>query len=258
VGETQDAGVESKDRPDTQLPAGQLELIRRVAAANPRTAVLVNVAHALDLSWAEAVPALMLTWYPGEMFGPAVAAVLAGDREPGGRLPLTFAAHESDYPAYDLAPDESGAVRYAEGRHIGYRHFAAHGLAPRHGLGDGLGYTTFAYGEAVAAPAADGGLTITVPVRNTGARAGKAVVQAYVTSPEVDGTPPIPRLRAIATLELATGAEAIAVLTLDRRAFAHWDVTRHAWRIAPGGHAIAVGPSLAAARPVHVWEGPHA
>ncbi|MEE3623552.1 glycoside hydrolase family 3 C-terminal domain-containing protein [Nitrospirillum sp. BR 11752] len=256
VGETQDAGVESKDRPDTRLPAGQAELIRRVVAANPNTAVLVNVAHALDLSWAEGVPALMITWYPGEMFGPAIAAVLAGDREPGGRLPLTFAAQDGDYPAYDLTPDEDGRVRYAEGRHIGYRHFAARGLAPCHGLGEGLGYTTFAYGHPVAAPAADGAVTIMVPVRNTGARAGKTVVQVYVTSPEEDGTPPIPRLRAIAPLVLAPGAEATAVLTLDARAFSHWDVGRQGWRTAPGGHAISVGPSLAAARPAHLWQAP--
>jgi beta-glucosidase len=111
VGESSDSGVESRDRRTTHLDADQLELIARVCAANPNTAVIVNAAHAVDLAWAEQARAVMMTWFPGEMFGPALAEVIAGDREPGGRLPVSFAYADTDYPAFDLTPDGSGGAQ---------------------------------------------------------------------------------------------------------------------------------------------------
>jgi beta-glucosidase len=108
VGETSDASVESKDRQDTALPAGQLALIEQVCAANPDTVIITNVGHAFDTPWQELARAVMHCWYPGQEFGPALAQVLAGDREPGGRMPVSIAASERDYPAFSIEPQANG------------------------------------------------------------------------------------------------------------------------------------------------------
>lgn len=174
LGETSDASVESKDRSDTALPASQLDLLRRVTAANPQTVAIVNVGHALDLSFAGQVPGLMLALYPGQEFATAMAEVILGAREPGGRLAFSIAAEDADYPAFALQPDAQGRLDYAEGRLIGYRGMMAAGKAPLFGLGEGMGYASPALAEARLD--SDG---ITARVENPAPRAGKAVVQLY-------------------------------------------------------------------------------
>ncbi|SUJ10313.1 Periplasmic beta-glucosidase precursor [Sphingomonas paucimobilis] len=108
IGETSDSSVESKDRPDTAIAPEQRTLIDAICAANPNTAIIANIGHAFDATWSDQASALMSAWYPGEGFGPALAAVLAGDIEPGGRLPVTLAKREGDYPALSLQPGRAG------------------------------------------------------------------------------------------------------------------------------------------------------
>lgn len=179
VGETSDSSVESKDRPDTRLPEEQIRLIEAVCAANPRTAIVVNVGHAFDATWAGRAAALLVAWYPGEGFGPALGDVLTGVREPGGRLPVTLARDEADYPALNLTPGPQGDLPYDDATGIGYRGFATNGRAPLHAFGEGLGYTTFDWLSAVPM---QGGVSVTL--RNSGARAGTEVVQLYRHAPE--------------------------------------------------------------------------
>jgi beta-glucosidase len=245
VGETPDAGVESIDRPDTLLTARQIDLIHKVTAANPSTVVIVNAAHAVDLTCADNAAAVMMTWYPGEAFGVALAKVLAGDLEPGGRLPISFAQREADYPAFDLTPDAQADLVLTDGWLVGYRGFQAKGKQPRHAFGEGLGYGAFAYEAVRILPRADGGFDVEVDVRNIGARAAKAVVQVYVSAVDIDN--PILQLKGFDALKLSPGQTSTARTTLDLRAFSHW-AGEAGWTIAPGRHAIHVGSDVGGAQ----------
>lgn len=210
VGETSDSSVESKDRPDTRLAPEQAELVARVLAANPRTAIVANIGHAFDASWAEDAAALIAAWYPGEGFAEAIAAVLAGDREPGGRMPVSIAREESDYPAFDLKPGEGGRLPYDEGTRLGYRGLIANGTPARHPFGSGAGYTRFDWTDA----AVEGG-SVAVTVRNTGHRAGSEIVQVYRDTPE-------PTLVGFAKVHLRPGEERRVSIALPARRFMIW------------------------------------
>lgn len=179
VGETSDSSVESKDRVDTKLASEQIALIAAVTAANPKTAIIANVGHAFDTSWQGTAAALMLVWYPGQGFAPALASVLAGDREPGGRMPVSIAMQEADYCGYSTQPDTNGDLVYAEGTRVGYRGLIADGKAARHSLGTGFGYARFEWSNIAVE---DGGVGVTV--RNLSDRAGSDVVQLYRDDPE--------------------------------------------------------------------------
>lgn len=210
VGETSDSSVESKDRKDTQLAPGQIALIERVTAANPRTAIIANVGHAFDTGWEESAAALISAWYPGEGFAEAIGAVLAGDREPGGRMPVTIARAERDYPGFALEPDASGRLAYADGVRFGYRGILAAGGSARHTLGSGQGYAAFEWSDA--AVERDG---IAVTVRNCSDRAGSEVVQVYRDLPET-------ALCGFAKVRLDPGASARVKIPLPLRRFQRW------------------------------------
>lgn len=185
VGETSDASVESKDRADTLLPPEQLALIERVCAANPNTVIVTNVGHAFDVRWEQQARAVLHCWYPGQEFGAALAQVLAGDREPGGRMPVTIAREDSDYPALSLQPDANGDLHYSDGVRFGYRGLAARGVAARQPFGAGFGYTSFTLSDAQVRALGNGDYELIVQLRNTGSRAGAEVVQAYRAQPEL-------------------------------------------------------------------------
>lgn len=233
LGETADAGVESKDRPGTTLPKAQIDLIERIRHVNTNIVAICNVAHAFDLSWRDKVRGLMITWYPGEQYGPALAQVLAGDREPGGRLPVSIAARDADYPAFDLKPEAGGDVPYREGHLIGYKGMQAAGIDPLYAFGAGFGYARFDLLDVGLTGCAQDGVTITGRVRNLSDRAGKAVPQIYVAGP--DG---IRHLRAFSALSVPPNDSLSFSLTLTPRAFQHWD---GAWRLAAGAHRVLLG-----------------
>ena len=216
VGETSDASVESKDRIDTRLPAEQLALIEQVCAANPNTVIVTNVGHAFDTRWDRQARAVLHCWYPGEEFGRALAEVLAGDREPGGRMPVTIAREDADYPALSLQPDANGDLHYAEGTRVGYRGMAAHGIAPRQAFGSGFGYTSFALEGATVDPDGADGWTVTVQLRNTGRRPGAEVVQIYRVQPELT-------LVAFDKVWLAPGERRALRIPVARRRLQVWD-----------------------------------
>ncbi len=189
VGTDADIECEGFDRSSFCLPGDQDELVRRVAAANPRTAIVVNAGAAVDLSWLDDVGAVLLTWFPGMAGGEALAAVLAGDREPSGRLPVTVPMRIEDAPCDITRPDPPGHLRYTEGLDVGHRSYLRRGLMPRAWFGEGGSYTTFEWADAAAPESWSPGwpLEVGVTVTNTGARRGVEVVQAYVGEPEVLG-----------------------------------------------------------------------
>jgi beta-glucosidase len=235
VGETSDASVESKDRVDTRLPAEQVALIEHVCAANPNTIIVTNVGHAFDTRWETRAKAVVHCWYPGEEFGRALAQVLAGDREPGGRMPVTIAQDDADYPALSLQPGATGDLRYDEGVRVGYRGLAARGVNPRQAFGAGFGYTTFALDGATAGPDGADGWTVTVDVRNTGTRAGAEVVQVYRTAPELT-------LVGFGKVHLAPGETRTVRIAIDRRRLQMWE---GGWTDLPGPVDLLVGRSSA-------------
>ncbi|WP_226017925.1 glycoside hydrolase family 3 protein [Novosphingobium sp. FKTRR1] len=229
VGETSDSSVESKDRADTKLAEAQLELIRAVTAVNPRTIAVVNVGHAFDAEWGDLCAALLVAWYPGQGFAHALASVLAGDREPGGRMPVSIAQCESDYPAFDLTPAADGSLVYAEGSRIGYRGLIADGRPARHPVGSGEGYARFAWSAARVE-----GESVHVTVTNTSDRAGAEVVQLYRDAPEC-------ALLGFAKVWLGAGEAAQVVIQPDPRLLRHWQP--QGWQAMRGPIAVRLARS---------------
>ena len=233
---------EGYDRTSLELPREQTDLIAAVAAANPRTVVAVSAGAPVLLDWAARVPALLIVWYGGQELGPALAEVLLGQAEPGGRLPMSFPARVRDAAVLDPAPDDpAGAWHYREGLFIGYRHFDRHQLEPAYCFGQGLGYTRFSYEELHVERNGRGELEVAVRIRNLGGRRGKEVVQLYVGSE--DPNRPRRELRAFARIDLDAGAEGELSFTLGERAFSRWDEEAGRFALIPGKHEIAVGSS---------------
>jgi beta-glucosidase len=191
VGSAETSESEGYDRDTLALPGRQDELVRRVAAACPRTVVVVNAGMPVLMPWAGQVGAVIYAWLPGQAIGEALADVLLGRAEPGGRLPVTLPAAEADCPVLHAQPRD-GRLDYAEGLLIGYRGYDAAGVAPMFPFGHGLGYTAWDY-ESLSGPAgtlAPGtDAQLRVRVRNCGSRPGREVVQAYVTGAAGSASP---------------------------------------------------------------------
>jgi beta-glucosidase len=249
VGTTGEWETEGNDRASMDLPGDQDELIRRVADVQPNTVVVLNAGSPVDLrGWLDRVPAVLQVWFPGQAFGDALAAVLCGDDEPGGRLPTTLPLRFEDCPAFLSYPGEGGRVIYGEGVFAGYRGYDEAERPVAFGFGHGLGYTTFDVGEPTATVRGgvdDDDLEVDVVVRltNTGTRPGAEVVQCYVGDDEASVRRPPRELAAWTKVRLDPGESRDVALTLDRRAFAYWHPRRRTWRVEPGRFTIAVGRS---------------
>ena len=236
-----DQATEAADRETLALPGDQDELIEAVAAANERTVVVANTSGPFETPWREDVAAVVAGWYPGQAHGSAAAAVLYGDSDPGGRLPVTFAP-EAEYPTADERrfPGVDGEVHYDEGLLVGYRHFDAIDAEPTYPFGHGRSYATFEYRDAEAVDDA----TVAVTVENTSDRPGRTVVQAYVDSPAApdDLDRPPRELGGFASLALDSGESRRVTLDLDERAFGRYD-SETGWTVDSGDHVVSVGPS---------------
>jgi beta-glucosidase len=245
VGTTEAIESEGFDRRDLALPGAQDELVRRVAAANPRTVVVVNAGAPVLLPWRDEVAAVLLTWFGGQEFGGALADVLLGAAEPGGRLPTTWPAREEDVPILSTRP-VGGGLEYVEGLHVGYRAWARSGAEPAYPFGHGLGYTTWDYTSVhvAAPPTAESPARVSLAVRNTGRRPGREVVQAYLSRPESAVERPTLWLAGFAVVEAGGGEETHCALEIPARAFAHWD-RDDGWQVEGGTFELLIGPSAA-------------
>ena len=237
--------TEGRDREGLALPGDQVELIRAVAAAQPRTAVVVLAGSPVDLSWVDEVPALLWGWFPGQEGGDALAAIFTGDRDPAGRLPCTMPASLDDTLA-GVATRGSGHVRYEEGVFAGHRRYDRDGIEPVFPFGFGLSYTTFAPGPPVASASAIGpgeGVTVQVPVTNTGSRPGVETVQLYVRDVEASVPRPDLELRAFAKVALEPGETGTATIALGPRDLAFWDEDARGWRSEKGTFELVAARS---------------
>ena len=232
VGTSGDWETEGRDRSGFGLPGGQDELVRRVAAVNPRTVVVVNAAATVDLPWADDVAAVLQCWFGGQEMAAGVADVLVGDAEPGGRLPTTIPVRIEHSPAHDNFPGENGELRYGEGVFMGYRGYEHRAVEPRFAFGHGLSYTTFAFGAPTLSSStfrAGDTLTVSVPITNTGDRAGAEVVHCYVAPEAPRLARPPKELKAFAKVRLEAGESTTVDLVLDDRSFAYWDPGQPDW-----------------------------
>ncbi|MFD6919167.1 glycoside hydrolase family 3 protein [Streptomyces sp. NPDC059944] len=231
--------VESEgfDRADLRLPGRQDELVHAVAAANPNTVVVVNSGSPVELPWRDEVAAVLLSWFPGQEGGAALADVLTGAHEPGGRLPTTWGSL-ADAPVTRVAPSD-GELPYTEDVFIGYRAWEKEGRTPSYAFGHGLGYTDWTY-EGIEVE----GTTVTVRVRNCGERAGREVVQVYLAPGEPDAERPARVLAGFAGVEAGPGESVEAVVELPRRAFEIWDTAAGGWAFVKGSYEVQAGRSL--------------
>jgi beta-glucosidase len=246
VGTTEQIETEGRDRATLALPGSQDELVGAVAAANPRTVVVVNAGAPVAMPWRDEVAAILLCWFPGQEFGTALADVLLGDVEPGGRLPCTWPDRDDDVPVLSTRPVD-GRVEYAEGLHVGYRAWLRTGRSPAFPFGHGLGYTTWSY-ETVDAPAtvrARQDVAVRIRVRNRGQRRGKEVVQAYLSRTDSAVDRPLLWLAGFAVVRADPGQLAVAEVRLAARAFQHWSTADGAWDNEPGAFRLTVGRSVA-------------
>jgi beta-glucosidase len=248
VGTDDDWETEGEDRTALALPGDQDDLVTTVAAANPQTVVVLNTGSPVAMPWLDQVPAVLQLWFPGQEIGDALAEVLTGEAEPGGRLPITFPRRLEDTPAFDHYPGIDGRAVYAEGLLIGHRWYQRQQIEPLFPFGFGLGYTTFELDGAVVEGSAAYGASLEVTVKNTGDRAGGEVVQVYVAPPEGDDDRPGRQLAGFRRVDLAAGAEERVHIDLDPRAFTSW--LDGSWVIQPGEYTVLVGRSSVDLQPV--------
>jgi beta-glucosidase len=242
VGSSPDCESEGYDRVTLALPGDQDELVRSVVAANPNTVVVVNAGAAVAMPWAHEVPAVLQVWFGGQAFGDALADVVTGVVEPGGRLPSTFGHRLEDWPGWLSYPGEGDEVRYGEGVFMGYRGFDELGIEPAFGFGHGLGYTTWSLTDACIA-AKGSGAQLELTVTNTGNRAGSTVVQVYVEDVECTVRRPPRELAAFVKVHLPAGGVERVAIALDERGFAFWHPGTKQWTSEPGEFVVRVGES---------------
>ena len=230
-----------------ELDGNQDALVEAVAAANPRTIVVVESGGAILMPWAGKTPAILEAFYPGNRGGKAIARILTGKVNPSGHLPISFPASNdqlarANIPGFGKPDGIPVHVSYDEGAAIGYKYYDAQGMRPLFAFGHGLSYTGF----ALSAPAAqiDGkGLKLSVSLRNTGKFAGKGVVQAYVAPADwqAAGWEAPKRLGAFAKVELKSGEARSVQLSVDPRLLATWEAASNAWTIRAGTYHILFG-----------------
>jgi beta-glucosidase len=242
-----DAQGEGMDRTSLSLPGDQDRLIEAVAAANRRTIVVLNTGGPVLMPWLRDVNAVLEAWYPGQQFGPAIAAVLFGDVDPGGRLPVTFPASDTQMPASASQPERypgvNGDARYDEGLNVGYRWYDQTGQRPRFPFGYGLSYADFQLSDATANyDHASGIATVTARIKNASRRAGSAVLELYLASPPA-AHEPLRQLKGYAKVMLTGGDSAHATFRLGRDELGYFDEDLKRWSIAAGRYVVFVGTS---------------
>jgi beta-glucosidase len=238
--------------PTFSLPGDQDKLIEEVAAVNPNTVVVLNTSLPVALPWVDKVKGILQMWWPGDEGGWATANILAGKVSPAGRLPVTWGKALTDYPATDPKyPERSkkgvdGKTTYSEGVNVGYRWFDKESIAPLFPFGFGLSYTTFDYSGLAVSKTVDGGLDVTVTIKNTGAMDSDEVPQVYIGAPsEVpEGVQfPVRALAAFDRVPITKGESRKVTLHVEPRQLQYWSTKESKWVTASGKRIISVGSS---------------
>jgi beta-glucosidase len=233
---------EGTDRSSLALPHEQVDVIRAVAAAAPRTVVVLSHGGVLTCEeWHDDVDAILDGYLLGQAGGSALADLLFGEVNPSGRLAETAPVRLADHPAYLNFPGEQGHVRYGEGVMVGYRYYASADVGVRYPFGYGLSYSTFRTSDLTVDVTGDATVDVSVQVTNTGSREGRHVVQVYVATEAGPVRRPVRELRAFDKVLLAPGQSRVVRFELDRRAFAYYDIEHADWVVARGEYRIQIG-----------------
>ena len=237
-------GNEGSDTSTIGLPNNQDALISAVAAANPNTIVVLNDNSAILMPWLNSVKAVFEGFYDGQNWGTAIAALLFGDVNPSGKLPVSFPTSLAQVPANTTAqwPGANNQVQYSEGMKVGYRWYDSQNLTPLFPFGYGLSYTNFSFSNLQVGTLTNNQATVTATVTNTGTRAGTEVAQLYVGAPASVGEPPH-QLKGFQRVTLNAGASATVTFTVKAHDLAHWDTASSTWQATAGTYQILVGDS---------------
>jgi beta-glucosidase len=242
---------EGMDRHSLSLQGDQDALIEAVAAANPDTVVVLSTGGPVAMPWLGKVRAVLETWLPGDAYGPAVAGMLFGDREPGGRLPVTFPADKTQGPAtqrhqfpglYDPTTGKLDTAYFDEGVFVGYRYYQAHDQTPLFPFGHGLSYGNVRMEVEGLVPTPSRSTAVRVRLTNTGTRPGTAVPQLYMQFPEGTGEPPW-QLKAFAKVTVAPGETQVVDIPMPYGELRYWDEQLPGWRFGDKPYRVAIGRS---------------
>ncbi|EWM17345.1 glycoside hydrolase family 3 C-terminal domain-containing protein [Kutzneria sp. 744] len=233
---------ETDDLSSIDLQFSQNDLISAVAAANPRTIVVLNTGSAVTMPWLTNVAGVIEGWYPGQENGDAIASLLFGDVNPSGKLPVTFPRSMADMPTASAQqfPGANDRIEYSEGMNVGYRWYDARNITPLFPFGFGLSYTTFGFSGLTVSAQANGSATVRATVTNTGAKAGAEVPQLYIGQPVANGEPPR-QLKGYQKITLTPGQSQVVTFTVTPRDLAHWNGS--AWTTNTGSYGVFVGDS---------------
>ena len=244
VGTNDDWESEGWDRTTLDLPGRQDELIFRVAAVSPASVVVVNAGSPVAMPWLDEVDAVMMSWFPGQEMGNALADVLTGAVEPQGRLPVTFPARLEDTPAFEHHPGRNGVANYLEGRLVGHHWYSTVGRTPLFPFGYGIGYGCADVVD-VAAPDA---VTVTATLVNEGTRDAVEVLQVYAHCLDragLDRDEPEQRLAGFIKVSVPVGARVTVSIPLHEHTYRRWDATAGSWTHSMAPHELRVGRSSA-------------
>jgi beta-glucosidase len=238
---------EGSDLDNIDLPGDQNQLIDAVADANPNTVVVLNTGSAVTMPWLDKVKSVFEAWYPGQESGTAIAALLFGDANPSGKLPVTFPRSLDQVPASTPAQwtGVDGQVQYSEGLEVGYRWYDTENLTPLFPFGYGLSYTTFRFSNLhLSAPTMveNGRIVATADVTNTGSRAGAEVAQLYLTDPGSTGEP-AQQLKGFAKVWLRPGQTKQVTFPVTAQDASYWHSLAHGWTLAAGTYTVRIGDS---------------
>ncbi|KAF8212521.1 glycoside hydrolase family 3 protein [Mycena galopus ATCC 62051] len=239
---------EGFDRPTLSLPGGQDEVISKIASANRNTIVCIQAGSATSMPWVADVRGVVQAWYLGNEVGNAIADVIWGKVNPGGRLPLTFPVRIEDTPAYLNERSENGKIHYREDLFVGYKHYHARAVKPLFPFGFGLSYTTFSFSNLAVSGVEfhQTGLkfSVSLTVINEGLVTGSEVAQLYLSYPDIGVTTPVHQLKGFEKAKnVAPGSSCDLRIDLDKYALAWWDSTQNKWTVSPGTYVIRVGAS---------------
>ncbi|MFG1732119.1 beta-glucosidase [Paenibacillus sp. 843] len=237
---------EGFDRKHLRIPPNQIALIEAVAKVQPNVAVVLSNGAPVEMPWLGEAKAVLEAYLGGQALGGAIADILFGDANPSGKLAETFPVALSDNPSYLFFPGEGDRVEYREGLFVGYRYYDSKKLNPLFPFGHGLSYTTFEYSKLTVDKKQlkdTEKLSVSVDVKNTGAQAGKEIVQLYVHDRESSVIRPDQELKGFHKVELAPGEAKTITFELDHRSFAYYDIELKDWVVESGEFEIRIGKS---------------
>lgn len=237
---------EGYDRSHLQLPVSHKALLEAVAGVQSEIIVVLSNGSPVEMPWLPQAKAVLEGYLGGQAFGGAVADLLFGEVSPSGKLAETFPMKLSDNPSFLNFPGEGDTVEYREGLFVGYRYYDKKEIEPLFPFGFGLSYTEFEYSNLVLDQTRiqdTDTVQVSVTVKNTGSRAGKEVVQLYVSDVESSVIRPLQELKGFAKIGLQPGEERVVTFTLDKRSFAYYNVQLGDWHVESGTFRIAAGSS---------------